>query len=126
MKSTHRFLSAVMAGTTAITLSSGSPYERRTVVTSAASSSGISSVSFSSLARSEAKCSASVRAAKYPPRPIAIAPAATSASPAVMMIPVASTAPDSPAARANGTVRPSDMPITMSRIVSEEVKCFST
>jgi FrmR/RcnR family transcriptional regulator, repressor of frmRAB operon len=50
----------------------------------------------------------------------------TSASPAVMMMAVASTAPDKPAARAKGTVRPSDMPITMSRTVSEAVKCFST
>jgi hypothetical protein len=31
-----------------------------------------------------------------------------------------------PAARANGTVRPSDMPITISRIASEAVNCFST
>src|SRR5262249_37564287 len=35
-------------------------------------------------------------------------------------------APDRPAARAKGTVRPSDMPITRSRTVSEAVKCFST
>src|SRR5581483_5183761 len=80
----------------------------------------------SSLARSETKCSASVRAAKYPPRPIAMAPAATSASPAVTMMPLDSTAPDRPAASAKGTVRPSDMPITMSRTAAEAVKCFST
>src|SRR5262245_3088572 len=43
-----------------------------------------------------------------------------------MMMVVASTAPDNPAARAKGTVRPSDMPITMSRTVSEAVKCLST
>src|SRR2546428_12371293 len=43
-----------------------------------------------------------------------------------MMTRVDSTAPDRPAARAKGTVSPSDMPITMSRIVSEAVKCFST
>src|SRR5262249_35339412 len=43
-----------------------------------------------------------------------------------MMMLVASTAPDRPAARAKGTVRPSDMPITMSRTVSEAVKCLST
>jgi hypothetical protein len=43
-----------------------------------------------------------------------------------MMMLVASTAPDSPAASAKGTVRPSDMPITMSRTVSEAVKCLST
>src|ERR1019366_9106130 len=69
---------------------------------------------------------APVLAAKYPPRPIAIAPAATSAKPAVTMMPLDSTAPDNPAARANGTVRPSDIPITMSRTASVEVKCFST
>src|SRR5712692_550564 len=57
---------------------------------------------------------------------MAIAPAAISAEPAVMMTRVDSTAPDRPAASAKGTVSPSDMPITMSRIVSEAVKCFST
>src|ERR1700682_1268918 len=57
---------------------------------------------------------------------MAMAPAAISAEPAVMMTRVDSTAPDRPAARAKGTVSPSDMPITMSRIVSEAVKCFST
>ena len=41
-------------------------------------------------------------------------------------IPVEATAPDRPAARANGTVRPSAIPITMSRTASDEVKCFST
>src|SRR5450759_4696072 len=34
-------------------------------------------------------------------------------------------APEIPAARANGTVRPSDMPTTTSRNVSLAVKCFS-
>src|SRR2546428_8874392 len=43
-----------------------------------------------------------------------------------MMMGVDSTAPDRPAASAKGTVSPSDMPITMSRMVSEAVKCFST
>ena len=38
------------------------------------------------------------------------------------MIRVVSTAPDKPAARANGTVRPSDIPMTMSRTVSVPVK----
>src|SRR5207244_12076388 len=57
---------------------------------------------------------------------MAIAPAAISVEPAVMMTRVDSTAPDRPAARAKGTVSPSDIPITMSRIVSEAVKCFST
>src|SRR6185437_7088090 len=32
----------------------------------------------------------------------------------------------SPAAKANGTVRPSAMPITISRTTSEDWKCFST
>src|SRR5712691_243770 len=57
---------------------------------------------------------------------MAIAPAAISAEPAVMMTRVDSTAPDRPAASAKGTVNPSAIPITMSRIVSEAVKCFST
>jgi hypothetical protein len=57
---------------------------------------------------------------------IAIAPAATSANPAVTVMLLDATAPDNPAANANGTVRPSDMPITMSRTDSEAVKCFST
>jgi len=35
-------------------------------------------------------------------------------------------APVRPAARANGTVNPSDIPITTSRTASLEVKCFST
>src|SRR4051812_38520925 len=55
------------------------------VATSGASVSGISFVSPSSLARSEAKCSASVFAAKYPPRPLAIAPALTEANVGVAM-----------------------------------------
>jgi hypothetical protein len=49
-------------------------------------------------------------------------PAAISANPAVTMIPVVSTAPDKPAARANGTVGPSDMPMTMSRTVAVPMK----
>src|ERR1051325_1886503 len=36
------------------------------------------------------------------------------------------TAPVRPAASANGTVKPSDMPITMSRTLSLAGKCFST
>ena len=39
-------------------------------------------------------------------------------------MPVASTAPESPAARAKGTVKPSDMPITMSRTIALPVKCL--
>jgi len=42
-----------------------------------------------------------------------IAPAKISASPAVTTIPVEATVPESPAASANGTVSPSDIPITM-------------
>jgi hypothetical protein len=44
----------------------------------------------------------------------------------VITTPVDCTTPERPAARAKGTVKPSDMPMTMSRIVSEDVKCFST
>src|ERR1035437_1299828 len=57
---------------------------------------------------------------------MAMDPAAISAKPATMMICEASTAPVSPAARAKGTVRPSAMPMTMSRTTSEDWKCFST
>src|SRR5450631_3792637 len=56
---------------------------------------------------------------------MAIDPAAISASPAVITIVVESTAPDSPAARAKGTVRPSAMPMTTSRTVSPAVKWCS-
>src|ERR1700694_1418383 len=42
-----------------------------------------------------------------------------------MIIVVELTAPERPAARANGTVNPSDMPITMSRTASPAVKCRS-
>jgi hypothetical protein len=43
-------------------------------------------------------------------------------------VPFANTAaaPVSPAASANGTVSPSDIPITMSRTAAVAVKCFST
>jgi hypothetical protein len=47
-----------------------------------------------------------------PPNPIAIEPAAISASPAVMMSLDASTAPDKPAANANGTIGHADYDIT--------------
>src|ERR1700681_2540831 len=53
-------------------------------------------------------------------------PAAISARPATMIMCEASTAPVSPAAKAKGTVRPSAMPITMSRTTSDDWKCFST
>src|SRR2546422_11519302 len=55
-----------------------------------------------------------------------IEPAAIPARPAVTMTAVVATAPESPAASANGTVRPSDIPMTMSRTVLPAVKCFST
>src|SRR5437867_9967362 len=57
---------------------------------------------------------------------MAIEPAATSARPAVTMIELASRAPVSPAARAKGTVRPSDIPITTSRTTAPAVKWCST
>jgi hypothetical protein len=42
------------------------------------------------------------------------------------MMPVDATAPESPAARAKGTVNPSDIPMTMSLMVSLPVKWRST
>src|SRR5580704_5022104 len=56
---------------------------------------------------------------------MAMEPAAISAKPATTMMRVAATAPERPAARANGTVSPSAMPITTSRTNSEAVKCDS-
>src|SRR2546430_7013678 len=53
-------------------------------------------------------------------------PAAISARPAVTTMAVESMTPETPAARANGTVRPSAMPITMSRTIALAVKCCST
>src|SRR5881409_2038759 len=53
-------------------------------------------------------------------------PAAISARPAVTTMAVESMTPETPAARANGTVRPSSMPITMSRTIALAVKCCST
>src|SRR5665213_4352798 len=57
---------------------------------------------------------------------MAIEPAATSASPATMITVDASTAPLRPAASANGTVRPSAIPMTTSRTTCDDSKCFST
>src|SRR3984885_10738820 len=57
---------------------------------------------------------------------MAMDPAAISANPATTMMRVVVSAPDNPAARANGTVRPSAIPMTMSRTNSEAVKCDST
>ena len=59
---------------------------------------------------------------RYPPRPMAIAPAATSASPAVTMTWLEVTAAARPAANAKGAVSPSAMPITTSLTDSEPVK----
>ena len=70
--------------------------------------------------------SASLLAARYPPRPMAIAPAASSATPATRITRELATAPERPAARAKGTVRPSDIPRTTSRTVSEPEKWAST
>ena len=56
---------------------------------------------------------------------LAMDPAAISARPATTMMCEASTAPVSPAARAKGTVRPSAIPMTMSRTTSDDWKCFS-
>src|SRR6202165_3996806 len=56
---------------------------------------------------------------------MAMEPAAISARPAVITTRLESMAPERPAASANGTVRPSAIPITMSRIVADAGKCFS-
>src|SRR5882762_7684517 len=53
-------------------------------------------------------------------------PAAISASPPITISRVELTAPERPAASANGTVRPSAIPITTSRTNRPAVKCFST
>src|SRR2546426_541548 len=55
-----------------------------------------------------------------------MAPAAISARPAVTTMAVESMTPETPAASANGTVSPSDIPITMSRTIALAVKCCST
>src|SRR5579884_245079 len=114
------------ASTTGAVSAADSPYAWKTCRISSASTSGTVSTSRCSRARSLALCSASLRAARYPPSPIAIDPAAISASPAVTMTRVEATAPDSPAARAKGTVSPSDIPMTISRTVSRAVKWRST
>lgn len=51
-----------------------------------------------------------------------MAPAATSAIPAVRTMEEDALAPERPAARANGTVRPSETPMMMSRTTSPAVK----
>ena len=62
----------------------------------------------------------------YPPSPIEMAPAATSAIPAMRIMEDGTSAPDKPAARAKGTVRPSETPMMMSRTISLDMKCFSS
>src|SRR5690349_4291170 len=57
---------------------------------------------------------------------MAIDPAAISATPPITIRRVELTAPESPAASAKGTVRPSAMPMTTSRTNRPAVKCFST
>src|SRR5882757_10832235 len=57
---------------------------------------------------------------------MAMDPAAISANPASTITCAELTAPESPAARAKGTVRPSDMPMTMSRTRAVAAKCVST
>src|ERR1700733_6082972 len=57
---------------------------------------------------------------------MAIDPAAISARPARTTTWGELTAPDRPAAKAKGTVRPSDIPMTMSRTKAVEAKCVST
>src|SRR5260370_39072211 len=52
-------------------------------------------------------------------------PAAISARPARTTMCEEATAPERPAARAKGTVRPSERPMTMSRTVSVDSKCPS-
>jgi hypothetical protein len=54
-----------------------------------------------------------------------MAPAATSARPAVRTSEEGALAPESPAAGAKGTVRPSDTPMMTSRTTSPAVKCRS-
>src|SRR3970040_2153580 len=57
---------------------------------------------------------------------MAIEPAATSATPAVTITAFDTTPPERPAASANGTVSPSDIPMTRSRTVSLPRKWRST
>ena len=57
---------------------------------------------------------------------MAIDPAAISASPASTTTWEEFTTPESPAARAKGTVNPSDIPITTSRTNAVDAKCLST
>src|SRR5579863_5892540 len=57
---------------------------------------------------------------------MAMDPAAISASPARTITWAELTAPERPAAKAKGTVRPSDMPMTMSRTSAVAAKCVST
>src|SRR5206468_6751639 len=60
-----------------------------------------------------------------PPRPIEIAPAAISATPPITTRRLLVEAPTRPAARANGVVRPSDIPRMRSRTTSPRGTCHS-
>src|SRR5580704_7636875 len=57
---------------------------------------------------------------------MAMDPAAISARPARTITWAELTAPERPAAKAKGTVRPSDIPMTMSRTSAVAAKCVST
>lgn len=106
-KTGHPALDFPLAETTGAACSSFSPQPRKTTATSCLSAAGISRISQNSRARSEAQCSRSVRAARQPPGPIAVEPAAISASPATTITPLELAAPDNPATGANGSSPPS-------------------
>ena len=74
---------------------------------------------------SETMCAYIIYVCMYPPSPMEMAPAATSAMPAVRTMDDVALAPERPAAKAKGTVRPSETPIMISRTISPAVKCFS-
>lgn len=72
----------------------------------------------------DATCS-SLLAPKYPPRPIEMAPAVSSARPAKMTTRVSPSA-DKPAVRAKGTVKPSERPMIASLITLAPIVDRST
>jgi RNB domain len=129
-----------MAWATVVTVVSGSPYERKMLATSSISAAeaeqlgpqrgaaGVGTDGLPFLSRVFRVVVLGIRPGRQ------IAPQThrdrpgreTSARPAVTTSPVEFTTADRPAARAKGTVNPSDIPMTMSRIVSDEVKCVST
>ena len=101
------------------------PYWAKTSFTSSFSFSGMFSTSSYSRFISDWKCSCAVLPAKYPPSPIAMLPATISEIPAMITTELFWTAPLNPAAKAKGTVNPSDIPITISEMKTELPKCFS-